>query len=78
MTVFEGCNTGVVLFKTDSTSMAGRYDAIVFVVNSNTVRVVKFNEGSDSFYQTFKNKDGVLTIENTGYGLANFTAYHIR
>ncbi len=78
MTVFEGCSTGVVLFKTDSTNMAGRYDAVIFVVNNNSVRVVKFNEGSDSFYQTFENKDGVLTIKNTGYGLANFTAYHIR
>lgn len=78
MTVFDGCSTGVVLFKTDSTNMAGRYDAVIFVVNNNSVRVVKFNEGSDNFYQTFENKDGVLTIKNTGYGLANFTAYHIR
>ena len=58
--------------------MAGRYDAVIFVVNNNSVRVVKFNEGNDGYYQIFENKDGVLTIKNTGYGVANFTAYHIR
>ena len=78
LSVFNKCSSGVVLYKTDNTNMDGRHDAIIFIVNENKIRVVKFNAGSDDSYQKFKISDGLLTIENTGYGLSKFTAYHIQ
>jgi len=73
--LFSGCTDGIVFIKNNSGDPVGRCDAIIFIIGGNTIRVQRFNEGSDSHYHKFSISNGVLSVGNSGYGVGVFTAY---
>ena len=74
--IFSGLSKGIVLISNNG-SLDGRYDALIFVANANTIRVNRFNEGHESPYQSYSMSNGVLSVSNTGYGVGAFTAYYL-
>ena len=75
--LFYGLTRGVVFLTLNTTSNNGRFDCMIYIINSNNMRVVLRDEGSESYYQSLSLKNGTLTITNTGYGVGEFTAIHI-
>ena len=75
--LFYGLTRGVVFLTLNTTSNNGRFDCMIYIINSNNMRIVLRNEGSESYYQSLSLKSGTLTIANTGYGVGEFTAIHI-
>ena len=75
--LFYGLTRGVVFLTLNTTSNNGRFDCMIYIINSNNMRVVLRNDGSEYYYQSLSLKNGTLTIANTGYGVGEFTAIHI-
>ena len=75
--IFSNCISGVVIFSVDEGHMDGKADAIVHIISSNEIRTTYLNSNKDYAYQKFSISNGTLTVLNTGYGVCEFTAFHI-
>ena len=76
LSIFSNIDKGIVLVSILETGMIGRYDALIFIIDRNNIRVESYNAGQDSGYQIFAINDGVLSISNSGYGIGKFIAYY--
>jgi hypothetical protein len=77
VSIFSNCSSGVVIFSADDGNMDGKADAIVHIISSSVIRTTYLNTNKDYAYQKFSISNGLLTVSNTGYGVCEFTAFHI-
>lgn len=77
VTIFSNCSSGVVIFSADEGNMDGKADAIVHIISSSEIRTTYLNSNKDYAYQKFSISGGTLTVSNSGYGVCEFTAFHI-
>ena len=75
--IFGECNEGIVFVNNKHADPVGRFDAIIFIQNSNSIRVLKCNAGNDSHFHVFSIENGNLIVSNSGYGVGYYEAYHL-